>query len=569
MEMASHKTTGGGTAEQEQQLEEFPPLPDTANVLETERWIDIIRHKYIPYRFHYTEKKDPEIPPELTNQLKTFLEQGKASYFLEGRLTELLTDLEDNVHRGGENDSLPYEIAPGVFGSYVDGRGLYITHSKESFEDINAWLVSAGQTEEVYKEREAELARLAALPDDEGDPDGNIEDHYMTQDAMAEYSFQESVLPKHFRPLQPSDLVFSQNEDGAIDLADLATLHTGGMLWNVKNDFGIELKEVSLPIQYNFLQFLKQKTKAEALPVQEFTKKFKTPGLTAFLANEQDQNWGERIIALGNRLDAERGALLFSKFSELVNASAELAPLMAELLKTETTKNENFVPRIYTHLLERATVLLQTAEKRIEAGDIETLVRDLENTKGEIILFAATCREAKKEGQLDLREVLQSLVERKSGNNLEEKEYIDMANIFSRTRSRYDETTRAVLDEEFEQALNDPAQDFYLLKIHDQVVAFVRFTDTGHSTRYVGAFSMDPSIQGYSLGTAFFDTILDDEASRAAIEAISATDQPLLKHYIEKNHFVITGKTMRGTREYFTLLRDDQALAQQFEQLAA
>ncbi|MFA6006514.1 MAG: GNAT family N-acetyltransferase [Candidatus Paceibacterota bacterium] len=296
--------------------------------------------------------------------------------------------------------------------------------------------------------------------------------------------------------------------------------------------------------------------------------------LKTFLTNAVGADATESITYLAEKVPSALGSVIFAKTAEIIRASDEFSDYVAITFGQEITPEQK--DELVSLMLSRCKALLDNTVKKLEGvkeGEImhtcHEAIEELRGIKKDVVLFATVCKEAKKSGDLPINELISSHVETKLGSELNNAERAQMRDIFDRTRGRYDNETKDVLLREFDEVLRDEKQRFHLLKVGDKVVAFVRFMTLENGHTYVGSFSTDPSVQGYSLGTALFDTILDQEARRAPVEAIVAVDSPMLAHYTLKNKFVTTGRTLRGKQEYFTLLREDQASVEQEELKAA
>jgi N-acetylglutamate synthase-like GNAT family acetyltransferase len=333
---------------------------------------------------------------------------------------------------------------------------------------------------------------------------------------------------------------------------------------NLEKDYAIDFSDLSLREQTWIVQMLKSISPQEERRVIDFVKRFGIFGMRTFLSLEHGgPAMGAAILRIGERYPEKTAKKIFDAYARIADAAEKTAEELAQefFAKDQQAINQGKVSDL---LLARAKGFLQEVSRE---QDEKTVLDQLEQTKAEMLLFAAIFRTAfkgKKEPVsfeairgLELRSV--------SPDQISEEEKNEMLAIAKANWARLPTMIDIVTGSLKEKLAKENAQSrFYLLKKDKDLVAFCRFDDLPDGTRYAGSLNINPAVRGSAIGETMLRSVLDQEAQGHVIRAHVFPDSEVAMHYVEKSGFVISGiddlPQKDGSMEYnFELLRDDQA----------
>jgi len=248
-------------------------------------------HMYIPSRIHAMDHRN-----EIRNDLRAFATNPETPLFY-GRYIKTIIESNQNIET---RDQLivPFEITRGVYG---DARGALISE-KDSFEDIHKTEVS-----EDYDEK-----------------------------------WQD--LESYFRKIKPQDLLVTEKELSKENLEDFTFFQQKGFRNVLETELGVSFVELTLPEQYQFLNYAKETTNAESKALIEFCNTNGTAGLRSFLSLEHGgKDMGNTLMELGKSLSPQESKMLFAEYGGLVDVTSKLEQ---ELRTVFQSRQES-----YTHML--------------------------------------------------------------------------------------------------------------------------------------------------------------------------------------------------------------------------
>ncbi len=361
----------------------------------------------------------------------------------------------------------------------------------------------------------------------------------------------------------------------------------------IEDDFGIELKDFSVRVQVQFLNFLFEKNEEEVGRVKKFLqsemyfgnspfgskseradlvrqwrregdldlrRKERTDRLKSFLSLEQGgADMGEKILAIGEKLPKEAADTVFAKYAEMADRAGEA--------RKNSEKNAD---AIEAKLLERGKSFLSwIAEHTKEFAHDERLLsalnERLENLNAETVLAVNALRAMKESGNVEgIKEFLDGSFRILKGNDISSKMKTEMESLYrmSYPSDREEGFRETLVRNLYEQKISDPNARFYTFFVGENgkksLKAFCSFQDKPDGSVYFGAFNVDEFFSGEKMGCLMMDESLEREAKERVVRGDCIPEKPISEHYLEKRGFI--GKSF-STLEGIDLLaieRDDK-----------
>jgi predicted GNAT family N-acyltransferase len=314
---------------------------------------------------------------------------------------------------------------------------------------------------------------------------------------------------------------------------------------HIEDDLGISLREIPLRSQIHLLRFLAGQDKegfGRLRVVLQKHPEISNKIVNSFLAVAEDIQYGESILKLAEGLDKHTAEAVFSKYLEIVSATEQIRQL-TEQQSDEVVKN----------LLHKGNELLKSWAEMIDTQDPSVILNQLENIKTEILLFASTFKVLSVSEEVKLTDMEGAHFEIKDSSILNDVEKQSMKRIFTENRKGY---PLALLKEtlgEFEQALETSGHEFQVLRLNDEIIAFIRFDKLENGNLYAGSLNVRTEVRGSAIGSAMLHATLDKKAEEFDIEAIVYEKNPMLHRYIEDYGFEIVGEieNYKGTGQKF------------------
>jgi ribosomal protein S18 acetylase RimI-like enzyme len=343
----------------------------------------------------------------------------------------------------------------------------------------------------------------------------------------------------------------------------LASLEGFGFLLKVSNDLaslGVYLQKENIYTQMIVARsakaFVDQQSYDRFL---KFAKTFGKDGVRTFLATGYDISFGDKIVALGERLPPESTTLILKKYCEIADTAERTTDYLAKNIKTDTVKPRLPEEAIYDQLMRQGKELLSRYITEEEDKTLNQISEALTVIKSDILLFAATFKIASKENNISLEDIRDTEITVAESNSLEQKDRDTMISIFRRNREAHSpELFKAELGE-FKTALEKPDVRFYILRNKEEIIAFVRFEDLENGNAYAGSFNVDPTAQRSTIGRAFLHSAINQENETRTIEAsVDAENSELIGFYQKEFLLNPVGEEMFGGHKYLKLFREHQ-----------
>jgi predicted GNAT family N-acyltransferase len=333
----------------------------------------------------------------------------------------------------------------------------------------------------------------------------------------------------------------------------------------IKKQLGVELSDFPLRIQKQFLSFISLRKNEIIEKMRQFLdqtpkKESRDNRIMAFLSLEYEECLGNKILSLGENLETDAADKIFAKYAECVRKTQDIADYLHEVLGRDKKYDEEATEKIAKNLLRHGKNLLtkfadqaQEAKNQGQKIDSQVILRQLENIKTEILLFASTFKAVSTEQKVEFRDILGTELKTADSSELGDKEKTEMKKIFKENRRNYSPELLVTTLKEFEEAMNTPDKKFYLLTHNNELVSFLRFDQLPNGNLYLGSVNVRPEVRGSAIGSAMLKAALDQEASNRNLEAIVYEKNPMLKHYIKNFGFKIVGEISdyHGTGEKF------------------
>lgn len=378
----------------------------------------------------------------------------------------------------------------------------------------------------------------------------------------------EQVLPT-VEPLTEEELAARLFPTGSQQQEKMATYRTMTemhMLQKLEDDFGINIAQESFWVQRNFLEFLERTSVDEVEQLQDFVQRFGSDGLRTFLVGELGNITLQDIVHIADGLSESAAKTLFSKFGEIVRDADALRAFVeqhAQKGAQTVTKLESFVQHV---LVRGRDFLQQTAHKLRVSGEVDesAAMEGIESINSDVVVFSTLCKHMAKEngGTLDLRDLAAAKVEEYTGDRLPAAYRHVMRDIFVKNRPTYTpELLRSVL-EEFDTAIRDHRAKWEILRVHGDIVAFIRFEERAPGVLYAGSLNVRDEARGSAIGTSFLHSTIERVAVDNVIEAVVKKDNPMARRYTTDFRMSVVGEdtNYHGTGEtYQVLRRDDRA----------
>ena len=339
----------------------------------------------------------------------------------------------------------------------------------------------------------------------------------------------------------------------------LKHLHQPELRSRIEKDLKIDLAEIPLRSQIHLLRFLSGQDAQGFTRLREVLRKHPKSSneiLNSFLANAEDEKYGEAILRLGENLRPEAADEIFIKYDEIAEASEKIRGYLEEnfFRKGEAT-DEARIEEVMRHLLHRGNeLLLHYSEQK---GTDEKVLQDMEQIKTEVLLFASAFKTLSSERPVSLSEIRATELHIKDVAELTDKEKHQMLQIYSGNREDYAPARLEQTTREFQEVLSSKNKEFQLLFHNGELLAFIRFDELPNGNLYAGSLNVRPEARDSSIGMALLRATLDKKAEHRNIEAVAYSKLPMLKHYLSDFGFQIAGElpNYHGGELYYRLFR--------------
>jgi len=362
--------------------------------------------------------------------------------------------------------------------------------------------------------------------------------------------------PSMLLPINIEDITLTKKESGISEddkqlFFDFLYLSKPKVRQHIFKDLGINLYNVPLYEQVYFLQFIKNKTKEDLIPIKKFTEIYKSAGFHTFLSMEHDRTLGDKILKMGEKLNFETARAIFSKYSEIIDSAQEAIEYFRVNFIKGGEVNQGVMDHIEENLFKKGKDFLAKYADDVERGKIideAEVLRELENIKTEIVVFASSFRVYIEEfSPWDLADLPGIKYSSDYALKLLDKNkdlFKQMEDIYRKNYKNYPlEFTNHLLNL-FKKSLKNPETILYTFEHKKDLVAFCRlekkYDEGGDKFWHIGSFNVDPLYQKSRFGETLFDGVfMDAGAIGIPIKGDCDPFNPITKYYFKKG-FVAT-----------------------------
>jgi len=329
----------------------------------------------------------------------------------------------------------------------------------------------------------------------------------------------------------------------------LCHLHQPNMRQLIEDDLNIDLRNMRLNSQIQFLRFLASDEKSESFGRLREVLSHRSNSQTilkSFLSCADDLSMGNIILNIAENLP-DISEQIFSKYGEIVDAAENVKTYLQENYSGEID-SEQTIEFIMQNLLRKGKDLL--ADFAENPREPEEIISALENYRTETLIFASTCRVLKQEGQrVNLEDFAQYGVDKTEAVDVTTEDRQEMTQIMRQNWSKADPQEAAEVLASLENSFVNPKTNFYILKFDQKIIGFMRFDELPDGSLYAASFNVSPLVQHQNIGEAALKSYLSYEAGKHQIRAVASLDAPILSSYIGKFGFVGTGIVNSGQNQ--------------------
>ena len=223
---------------------------------------------------------------------------------------------------------------------------------------------------------------------------------------------------------------------------------------HIEKDFGVELKNLNLKEQYQFLNYILRSSTTAAEKIKEQTSRFGIDFARTFLSLERgDDKLGDDIVAFGQ--NNEVAGSVFKYYGELLDSADRAEALVREVTNCEVGNCAELANQVRENILNRAQ---KDLEKAVRANDPNEVTTQIEN-------YVA----AAKEYVALLQEVGAGKIETVVSSNLTPDEKERMTNLlqanFRKAYPKPEEAAfKAAVAGSLEKSFNNPNTSFKVLR---------------------------------------------------------------------------------------------------------
>lgn len=320
----------------------------------------------------------------------------------------------------------------------------------------------------------------------------------------------------------------------------------------VFTETGIRLNNLSFKEQGWFLIYFNQANTKEKDRLRNFVKKQGEEGIKTFLSLEEaGSKASQNILTIAEKLSANETEIIFRKFNEVASLAKETDQFLQDKLFTNQTDKEKIqFYRIKHELLKKAYKIIENfgelaQTEAVNKEEVKNLINNLNKTKAEIIVLAATLQAAKNgnfEITIDDLSAL-SLNTKDYGSDLKQEEKQEIFALAQKNWQKFgNEKMSQVVLKDFQASLEKTTnQKYYILKYNEDIIGFVRFEKLNQNNVYAGSFNVSQDLRGLNIGNRMMENALMIEGQQNILKASASIKIPAGCAYVEKVGFVADG----------------------------
>ena len=424
------------------------------------------------------------------------LGDSSANYFTQQAYSIALFDLSfSNEEFSFKDPTLPFKIAPGCYALLTpSGKELFILEqvSPEDASDTNKLLAKIVAEGRVFSGKEVGL------------------------------EYQQTDFIEHF-------VLFKNSKMNAI----------------LREDFSIEVNELSIKEQLYFLNYFKNTTAEQVETMKKFTSLYGVDGMRTFLSLERgNDKLGDYIVSFGQH--DEVAGKVFKYYGELLD-KAEKAEKFVQEAGCEGEHCVQLAEQVRENIINRAQKDLETAVRSHDPGEvaakIETYVADAK-------VYVALLQETVQKPLESIPATEISEEEKEQIRALSARNYVDEPGDFQRVIRSGLETAFESGNTRFYIERDDSGKVIFCDRFDDKVDTYNRRT-----VKYFGSVNAEPAFNG--IGRVRITETLEQElANGETMFAHCDPENAVSSLYIEHG-FVATGTVSPAGKFSFEIWRSN------------
>lgn len=375
-------------------------------------------HGVHPYNYeHYSDRPESLRALENIQTLTGDIAENPDSKYVLATAASMLHERANqgsdawNKKVGLQSEYLPFKISPTRYAISVSYKGSQeiVLSDENDFEKISALRARLEEIQpelqKVYKNKSDLFADFEGV-DVSNWPFEVLNEQGSTTDVEKRRDKIESNLVKFFKDTTTEeespyrsdnvdeDKIISLDDvsrDSALDqnaqsklMTDVKFLFTKDLREWVNNDLGFDMSALTLPEQFNFLVYIRDKSVSDVVPVKEFISTHGLSGFKTLLSLERgDQSLGDHIVAFGQH--DEVAGTVFKYYGELLDSADRAEEILDELTHGNYTTED--VHAFRENVLKRAQKDLEDAVRSHDPSEVAAKIEQYVSKAKEYVAF--------------------------------------------------------------------------------------------------------------------------------------------------------------------------------------
>lgn len=303
----------------------------------------------------------------------------------------------------------------------------------------------------------------------------------------------------------------------------------------------VRLNNLSFREQGWFIIKFNEADAEEKEKLRTFVSDFGESGIKTFLSLESDQEMGEKILALGEKLPRETAAAIFRKYSEIVDETEKIRDYLEKNFRGEGEISQGTIQEIVEGILRKGADTLRKFFENLEDSDPEDIQKELSLINSEIVLCSQSFSAIKKDDpETKLSDFKNLSVRIEGATTLSQELRKKLKDISSRNWKRFPDLHQKVVDG-LEKSFENENSTFFLLKSGDEIIGFMRLDRQEDGSLYAGSLNIQPDIRNSKMGKPFLSQVLEGVPEDSPVHATAYPKLEITPCYIGSLGFVASG----------------------------
>lgn len=328
----------------------------------------------------------------------------------------------------------------------------------------------------------------------------------------------------------------------------------------IRSDCGVDLFEkMTDEVHWQTISSALLETTKDLSEVSQFINKYGIDYFADFISADVSIEDFDRYVSLGKNLEEETAKSVLLKYNEILDSVNKTKDKIKSVINFEV---EQPILNISDIQLRAKKILMDfadlSAQAKLKGSDIAfiELLKKLDNIKQEVVIFASLFKQVAKSKDINLNELLGVKLVNSTGGNISNFDQQEIIEIYKNNREQYPKKLLENTGQDLNKSLQVTDNHFYLVKLNDQIVSYIRYKDLPNGRVYVGSFNVRPEAKSSAIGDALIKTTLEQEGKEKVIEGVVYSKHPKFESYIkylESLGFKVVGEIddYEGTGEKF------------------